>query len=61
MSRYRKAIVALAGFVLIILNDFLNFGIASEQYNESIEQMVNGIIGLAMVIGVYQVPNRSGS
>ena len=57
MSKYRKAIVALAGVALIFLNDFLGLDVDAEVFSASVEGMVDNVIALLMMFGVYIVPN----
>jgi hypothetical protein len=50
LSRYRKAITALIGAVLIVVPVFL-------PENRQVEQVIQTVIAVATALGVYLVPN----
>ena len=58
LAKYRKLVVAGAGFLVILLG---NVGLdTAADADDQVVQLFDAVVGVVTAFGVYRVPNKGG-
>lgn len=61
IAPYRKAIVAAVGAGVIILNQFAGSAIDPDAVNSNVGSIIDSVVALLVMFGVYQVRNETNA